>query len=136
MGYKLLDKSGLRVSEICLGTMTFGEEWGWGASNDESRQVFEAFTEAGGNFIDTANGYTNGTSEKLVGEFIAGDRGRYVVATKYSFPLDMDGKMRNPNGSGNHRKNMIHSLEGSLKRLNTDYVDLYLAPRLGLSDAY
>ena len=125
MRYKLLGKSGLRVSELCLGTMTFGEEWGWGASKDESRQVFEAFTEAGGNFIDTANGYTNGTSEKLVGEFIAVDRERFVVATKYSFPLDMDAKTHNPNGSGNHRKNMISSLEGSLKRLNTDYVDLF-----------
>jgi len=74
MRYKLLGKSGLRVSEICLGTMTFGEEWGWGASIDESRQIFDTFVEAGGNFIDTANGYTDGSSEKIVGEFIANDR--------------------------------------------------------------
>jgi aryl-alcohol dehydrogenase-like predicted oxidoreductase len=125
MRYKLLGKSGLRVSELCLGTMTFGEEWGWGASKDESRQVFDAFVEAGGNFIDTANGYTDGSSEKIVGEFIASERERLVVATKYSFPLHMNDRKGNPNGSGNHRKNMMQSLEGSLKRLNTDYVDLF-----------
>lgn len=125
MRYKLLGKSGLRVSELCLGTMTFGEDWGWGASQDESRQIFEAFVEAGGNFLDTANGYTDGSSEKILGEFIASDRERFVVATKYSFPLQMSDKAGNPNGSGNHRKNMMQSLEGSLKRLNTDYVDLF-----------
>ena len=125
MRYKLLGKSGLRVSELCLGTMTFGEEWGWGASKDESRQVFDAFVEAGGNFIDTANGYTDGTSEKFVGELIASERERFVLATKYSFPLHMDAETSNPNGSGNHRKNLIQSLEGSLKRLNTDYIDLF-----------
>jgi aryl-alcohol dehydrogenase-like predicted oxidoreductase len=125
MRYKLLGKSGLRVSELCLGTMTFGEEWGWGASQDESRKVFDAFIEAGGNFIDTANGYTDGSSEKIVGEFIASERERFVVATKYSFPLRMNDRKGNPNGSGNHRKNMMESLEGSLKRLNTDYIDLF-----------
>jgi aryl-alcohol dehydrogenase-like predicted oxidoreductase len=125
MRYKLLGKSGLRVSEICLGTMTFGEDWGWGASIDESRQIFDAFVEAGGNFIDTANGYTDGSSEKIVGELIAKDRERFVLATKYSFPLRMTDKTGNPNGSGNHRKNMMQSLEGSLKRLNTDYIDLF-----------
>ncbi|MEP0799430.1 aldo/keto reductase [Funiculus sociatus] len=125
MRYKLLGKSGLRVSELCLGTMTFGEDWGWGASKDESRQVFDAFVEAGGNFIDTANGYTDGSSEKIVGELIAAERDRFVVATKYSFPLHMSDKAGNPNGSGNHRKSMMQSLEGSLKRLNTDYIDLF-----------
>ncbi|MDF5721788.1 MAG: aldo/keto reductase [Rhizonema sp. PD37] len=125
MRYKLLGKSGLRVSELCLGTMTFGEDWGWGASKDESRQIFDTFVEAGGNFIDTANGYTDGTSEKTVGEFIASDRERFVVATKYSFPLEMNNHVGNPNGSGNHRKNMMQSLEGSLKRLGTDYIDLF-----------
>jgi aryl-alcohol dehydrogenase-like predicted oxidoreductase len=126
MRYKLLGKSGLRVSELCLGTMTFGEDWGWGASHDESRQIFETFVEAGGNFIDTANMYTNGSSEKIVGELIAQDRDRFVIATKYSFPsqrMSNEGNP-NPNGSGNHRKNLIHSVEGSLKRLNTDYIDL------------
>ena len=78
MRYKLFGKSGLKVSELCLGTMTFGEEWGWGASREESRRMFDAFVDAGGTFIDTANGYTNGTSEKYVGEFIAQDRERLV----------------------------------------------------------
>jgi aryl-alcohol dehydrogenase-like predicted oxidoreductase len=125
MRYKLLGKSGLRVSELCLGTMTFGEDWGWGASKDESSKVFDAFVEAGGNFIDTANGYTDGSSEKIVGDLIASDRERFVVATKYSFPLGMNDPKGNPNGSGNHRKNMIQSLEGSLQRLNIDYIDLF-----------
>jgi aryl-alcohol dehydrogenase-like predicted oxidoreductase len=101
--------------------MTFGEEWGWGASKEESRSVFEAFAEAGGNFIDTANKYTEGTSEKLLGEFLARDRERYVVATKYSLSMRPD----DPNGSGNHRKNMVQSVEASLRRLNMDYIDLY-----------
>ena len=118
MKYKLLGKSGLRVSELCLGTMTFGEEWGWGASQDESRKIFDTFVEAGGNFIDTANKYTNGTSEKMVGEFIASERESYVVATKYTLSM----KDGDPNWSGNHRKNMVQSLEASLKRLNTDYI--------------
>jgi aryl-alcohol dehydrogenase-like predicted oxidoreductase len=82
MRYKLLGKSGLRVSEPCLGTMTFGEDWGWGSSKDESRKVYDAFLEAGGNFIDTANVYTNGTSERLLGEFMADHRDRIVLATK------------------------------------------------------
>jgi aryl-alcohol dehydrogenase-like predicted oxidoreductase len=125
MRYKLLGKSGLRVSELCLGTMTFGEDWGWGASVDESRKIFDTFAQAGGNFIDTANGYTDGSSEKIVGELIANDRERFVVATKYSFPLRMGEKKGDPNASGNHRKNLMQSLEGSLKRLNTDYIDLF-----------
>lgn len=125
MKYKLLGKSGLRVSELCLGTMTFGEDWGWGASKDESQKIFDTFVEAGGNFIDTANGYTDGSSEKIVGELIAKDRERFVLATKYSFPLRMGEHKGDPNGSGNHRKNLMQSLEGSLKRLNTDYIDLF-----------
>ncbi|WP_392531836.1 aldo/keto reductase [Nostoc sp. C117] len=125
MRYKLLGKSGLRVSELSLGTMTFGEDWGWGASQDESQKIFDTYVEAGGNFIDTANGYTDGSSEKIVGELIAKDRERFVVATKYSFPLRMNDKKGDPNASGNHRKNLIQSLEGSLKRLNTDYIDLF-----------
>ncbi len=121
MRYKLLGKSGLRVSELALGTMTFGEEWGWGASREESRKIFDAYTNAGGNFINTANRYTEGTSEKYVGEFISADRDHFVLATKYSlFTREND-----PNFSGNHRKNMMQALHASLKRLNTDYVDLY-----------
>jgi aryl-alcohol dehydrogenase-like predicted oxidoreductase len=84
MRYKLLGKSGLRVSELCLGTMTFGEDLGWGSSKEESRNVYDAFLEAGGNFIDTANIYTNGTSERFLGEFMAGHRDRIVLATKYT----------------------------------------------------
>ena len=121
MRYKLLGNSGLRVSELALGTMTFGEDWGWGASKEESRKIFDAYADAGGNFIDTANRYTNGTSEKFVGEFIASDRGHFVLATKYTlFTQHGD-----PNAAGNQRKNLVQSLEASLKRLNTDYIDLY-----------
>jgi aryl-alcohol dehydrogenase-like predicted oxidoreductase len=120
MKYKLLGKSGLRVSQLCLGTMTFGEDWGWGSSRAESQQIYQAFREAGGNFIDTANVYTNGTSEKFLGEFIASEREAVVLATKYTNGFGTN----NPNGSGNHRKNMVQSVEASLKRLNTDYIDL------------
>lgn len=120
MRYKLLGHSGLRVSELCLGTMTFGEDWGWGGSYDESRKMFDAFAEAGGNFIDTANLYTNGTSEKYVGEFIKSDRDKWVVATKYSLNMGNGGV----NAVGNHRKNMVQAVNASLKRLNVDYIDL------------
>lgn len=121
MRYKLLGKSGLRVSELALGTMTFGEDWGFGASRDESKKQFDAFAEAGGNFIDSAINYTNGSSEKLVGEFIASDRDHWVVATKYSLST----RPGDPNGGGNQRKNLVRSIETSLKRLGTDHVDLY-----------
>jgi aryl-alcohol dehydrogenase-like predicted oxidoreductase len=121
MNYQLLGRSGLRDSELCLGTMTFWEDWGWGANKEESRKVFDSSVQAGGNFIDTADGYTGGTSEKMVGEFIAPDRERFVVATKYSF----NSKPGDPNAGGNHRKHMMEALHGSLKRLGTEYVDLY-----------
>jgi aryl-alcohol dehydrogenase-like predicted oxidoreductase len=121
MRYKLLGRSGLRVSELALGAMSFGEEWGWGAGREESRRMFDAFAKAGGNFIDTANRYTEGTSERLVGEFVASDRQHFVIATKYT--LFMRGG--DPNSAGNHRKNMVQALEASLSRLGTDYVDLY-----------
>ncbi len=121
MNYKLLGRSGLRVSELALGAMTFGEEWKWGANKEESKKVFDAFANAGGNFIDTANRYTEGTSEKFVGEFITSDRDHFVVATKYTLYMRKD----DPNFSGNHRKNMMHSLDSSLKRLKTDHIDLY-----------
>jgi len=121
MRYKLLGRSGLRVSELALGTMTFGPEWGWGASKEESRRIFDAYVAAGGNFIDTANRYTEGASERFVGEFIAADRERFVVATKYTLFNRRD----DPSASGNSRKNMVQSLEASLKRLGTDYVDLF-----------
>ena len=122
MRYKLLGRSGVRVSELALGTMTFGPENEWGADRDESRRMFDAYGEAGGNFLDTANIYAMGTSERFVGEFIASDREHWVVATKYSLAqLSPD----DPNGSGNHRKNMVHSVEASLKRLDTDVIDLF-----------
>jgi aryl-alcohol dehydrogenase-like predicted oxidoreductase len=101
--------------------MTFGEDWGWGAAKDEARKMYEAYREAGGNFIDTANLYTMGTSEKFVGEFIREHSGEVVLATKYT--NSMPGK--DPNAAGNHRKNMFQAIEASLKRLGTDYIDLY-----------
>jgi aryl-alcohol dehydrogenase-like predicted oxidoreductase len=126
MKYKLLGRSGLRVSEICLGTMTFGEDWGWGAGKEDSQAVFDAFVAAGGNFIDTANMYTNGSSERIVGELIAQDRDRFVLATKFSLNDRMGENLfpGDPNAGGNHRKNLRRSVEGSLKRLGTDYIDL------------
>ena len=120
MRYRLLGRSGLRVSELALGTMTFGEAWGWGASRDESRRMFETYVEAGGNFVDTASNYTDGESETLVGELVARDRERMVVATKYTLTSRGD----DPNAGGNHRKNLVQTLERSLARLRTDYVDL------------
>ncbi len=124
MKYKLLGRSGLRVSEICLGTMTFGEEWGWGADQTESKKQFFTYLENGGNFIDTANRYTEGTSEKYLGEFIkeSNQRKEIVLATKYSLITDRSSGL---NQSGNHKKNMVQSVEDSLKRLQTDYIDVY-----------
>jgi aryl-alcohol dehydrogenase-like predicted oxidoreductase len=120
MRYKLLGRSGLRVSEVCLGTMTFGDDWGWGAPREESRKMFNAFAEAGGNFVDTSNNCTNGTSEKFIGEFIKSDRDHFVIATKYT----LNECATDPNFGGNHRKNMMRSVEGSLQRLGTDHIDL------------
>ncbi len=119
--YRLLGKSGVRVSPLCLGTMTFGDNWGWGADAQESRRQFDMYADKGGNFIDSADGYTDGTSETLVGEFVADDRDRWVVATKFGF----NNNHGDPNAGGNHRKNMMQSLEGSLRRMKTDYIDLY-----------
>jgi aryl-alcohol dehydrogenase-like predicted oxidoreductase len=121
MQYRLLGNSGLRVSEAALGTMTFGEEWGWGSPRDEARKVYDAFREAGGNFIDTANFYTNGTSESFIGEFTKDHRQSVVLATKYSNAAPGT----DPNAAGNQRKNMMQAAEASLKRLHTDYIDLY-----------
>jgi len=101
--------------------MTFGEEWGWGAPKDDARRIYDAYRDAGGNFIDTANLYTNGASERLVGEFMEGHREEVVLATKYTNALP--GK--DPNAGGNQRKNMMQAIEASLKRLKTDYIDLY-----------
>jgi aryl-alcohol dehydrogenase-like predicted oxidoreductase len=121
MNYRLLGKSGLRVSEFCLGTMTFGDDWGWGSSIDDAKKIYDAFREVGGNFIDTANIYTKGTSESFLGEFLKGHRESVVLATKYTNAAPGT----DPNAAGNHRKNMVQAVEASLKRLQTDYVDLY-----------
>jgi aryl-alcohol dehydrogenase-like predicted oxidoreductase len=124
MRYKLLGKSGLRVSELCLGTMTFGTSWGWGADKEESQKQLDAFTAVGGNFIDTSVNYTDGESETILGDLLKDKRDQYVVATKYTLtqPTNPD-----PNSGGNSRKNMMQSVKRSLQRLQTDYIDiLYL----------
>src|ERR1700744_185571 len=124
MKYKLLGRSGLKVSELCLGTMGFGTENGWGADKDTSFVIMDEFTNAGGNFLDTANVYKLGTSEKIIGDYISHhDRDYFVLATKYT----LKDNTTNPNASGNNRKNMMRSVEESLKRLKTDFIDvLYL----------
>lgn len=122
--YYTLGRSGLRVSRLALGTMTFGTEWGWGADEDTARQLFNTYIDAGGNFIDTADLYTNGTSEAWIGKFVAERelRDRVVIATKFSY----NAQPGNPNAGGNGRKNILRAVEGSLKRLQTDYIDLYI----------
>jgi aryl-alcohol dehydrogenase-like predicted oxidoreductase len=121
--YVTLGRSGLRVSPLALGTMTFGTEWGWGADEGASRAIFDRYVEAGGNFIDTADGYTNGKSEEMVGQFVEEGRLRHrlVIATKFTFNAEPG----NPNAGGNGRKNVYRALEGSLRRLRTDFLDLY-----------
>lgn len=118
--YRLLGRSGLRVSPLALGTMTFGQDWGWGADAAEARRMFDAYVDRGGNLIDTANRYTEGTSERFVGDFAKGRRDSLVLATKYTLPT----RPGDPNSGGNHRKSMIRSVEDSLGRLGTDYIDL------------
>ena len=121
--YVTLGRSGLRVSPLCLGTMTFGTEWGWGSEEEASRAVFNHYVERGGNFLDTADGYTQGRSEQMLGKFVSerGLRDRLVIASKFTFNNDLG----NVNAGGNGRKNVYRALEGSLRRLNTDYIDLY-----------
>jgi aryl-alcohol dehydrogenase-like predicted oxidoreductase len=122
--YATLGRSGLRVSPLCLGAMTFGEDLGWGTSVEESQQIIDRYIELGGNFIDTANFYTASHSEKIIGDHIgrhAERRDRLVIATKFSgnlYPGD-------PNGGGSGRKSLISACENSLRRLQTDYIDLY-----------
>ena len=118
--YRLMGPSGLRVSEICLGTMSFGTDWGFGADEATSHRVLHTFMEAGGNFLDTANKYHNGETEEIVGKWLAPRRDRMVVATKYTLAMD-HGDL---NSAGNSRKNLFRSVEASLKRLRTDYIDL------------
>ena len=122
--YITLGRSGLRVSPFCLGAMTFGEDLGWGSSVEESQRIMDRYIALGGNFIDTANFYTKSHSEKIIGDHLgrhSSRRDRLVIATKFSgnlYPGD-------PNAGGSSRKNIVSSLEGSLRRLQTDYVDLY-----------
>jgi aryl-alcohol dehydrogenase-like predicted oxidoreductase len=124
MNYRLLGRSGLRVSELCLGAGTFGTNWGpIGSNKEESLKIYNAYLEAGGNFIDTSNRYQEGMSEELIGEFMRPHRDKIVLATKYSL-FDGGADFTNPNGSGNHRKNLMRSVENSLKRLKTDFIDL------------
>jgi aryl-alcohol dehydrogenase-like predicted oxidoreductase len=118
--YRLLGRSGLRVSPLSLGTMTFGSDWGWGAEKEEARRIFDTYVDRGGNFIDSANQYTNGTAERLIGEFAGSRRDRLVLATKYT----ASSRPGDPNSGGNHRKSMVGSVEESLRRMRTDYLDL------------
>jgi aryl-alcohol dehydrogenase-like predicted oxidoreductase len=120
MRYQLLGPSGVRVSELCLGTMSFGDVWGFGAAENECFRIMDAYAEAGGNFLDTANKYHEGQSEEIVGSYLGADRDRWVVATKYTLSM-RDG---DPNAAGNSRKNLRQSLDASLRRLRTEYVDL------------
>lgn len=118
--YRLLGRSGLRVSPLALGTMTFGQDWGWGSDPAETSRILDGYLERGGNFIDTANFYTSGSSETLLGQLLPARRERVVLATKYTLSMDP----ANPNAGGNHRRAMLRAVEDSLKRLNTDYIDL------------
>jgi aryl-alcohol dehydrogenase-like predicted oxidoreductase len=118
--YRQLGRSGLRVSPLALGAATFGNEWGWGAEQDEARKLFDLYVERGGNFVDTAVTYTNGTSEQMLGEFAKGRRDSLVLATKYTTLRRPD----DPNSGGASRKNLFGSVETSLRRLGTDYIDL------------
>lgn len=118
--YRLLGRSGLRVSPLSLGTMTFGTEWGWGADDAEARRIFDAYVDRGGNFVDTSVNYTNGASERIVGGLIKAKRDRIVLATKFTMARDMG----NINAGGNHRFNLVRSVETSLRQLDTDRIDL------------
>jgi aryl-alcohol dehydrogenase-like predicted oxidoreductase len=121
MRYRLLGTTGVRISEVALGTMTFGEDWGWGAPPEVSARILDLFADAGGNVIDTADVYTNGSSETILGELLKGRRDRFVLATKFTNQTDPV----DPNSAGNHRKKIVASIEASLRRLQTDHIDLY-----------
>ncbi|VVT14900.1 aldo/keto reductase [Rhizobium sp. EC-SD404] len=118
--YRLLGRSGLRVSPLSLGTMTFGSDWGWGADDQESKRIFDAYVDRGGNFVDTAVNYTGGTSERILGGLIKDKRERIVLATKFTMAREEG----NPNSGGNHRYNLVNSVEASLRQLDTDRIDL------------
>ncbi len=122
--YVTLGRSGLRVSPLCLGAMTFGEDWGWGSDVATSEKVLDTFRDRGGNFIDTANMYTKGHSEAIMGEYFAkrkGARDRAVIATKFMSAM----RLGDPNSGGAGRKAILAACDESLRRLKTDYIDLY-----------
>lgn len=121
MRYKLLGRTGLKVSEVALGTGTFGMAWGWGCTREQAQSLFTQFTDAGGNLFDCADGYQNGEAETLLGEFIAHDRDNFVVSTKYTTAVGAQSIAK----TGNSRKAMMHGIEGSLRRLRTDHVDIF-----------
>jgi len=118
--YRLFGKTGLRVSEICLGTMSFGQQWGFGADEATSHKILDTYAEHGGNFLDTANKYHGGETEEILGSWLGDKRHQMVVATKYTLAMDHN----DPNTAGNHRKNLVRSVEKSLQRMKTDYIDL------------
>ena len=118
--YRLLGRSGMRVSPLALGTMTFGSDWGWGADDAEAQRIFDTYVDHGGNFIDTAVNYTNGASERILGRLLDGRRNRVVVSTKFTMSRDPS----DPNAGGNHRMNLVRSVEASLRQLNTDRIEL------------
>ncbi|ABK76133.1 aldo/keto reductase [Mycolicibacterium smegmatis] len=118
--YRLLGRSGLRVSPLALGSATFGTDWGWGAERDDARKLFDLYVERGGNFIDTANTYTDGSSERLLGEFTQNNRESLVLATKYTTQR----RPGDPNSAGASRKSLVASVDASLRQLRTDYLDL------------
>ncbi|MGW1373741.1 aldo/keto reductase [Streptomyces sp. NPDC002446] len=120
MRYTLFGRTGLRVSELSLGTMTFGEEWGWGAGKETSGRILDAYADAGGNFVDTANNYTDGAAERMLGELLEGRRDGFVLASKYTCAT----RKGDVNAAGNHRKNLVRSVEASLDRLRTDHLDV------------
>ena len=118
--YRLLGTTGCRISRLALGTMTFGEAWGWGASPAACRDLLDRYLATGGNVVDTSSNYTDGESESIVGDLLGARRDRVVLSTKYTLTDDPG----DPNAGGNHRKNMVRSVEASLRRLRTDRVDL------------
>jgi aryl-alcohol dehydrogenase-like predicted oxidoreductase len=123
MRYRIFgERTGLRVSELALGTGTFGTQWGYGAEPAEARRMFDGYAEAGGNFLDCADGYQFGQAETLLGDFVAADRDHFIIATKYTLGADPKGDISR---TGNSRRNMIRSIEAILRRLKTDRVDLY-----------
>jgi aryl-alcohol dehydrogenase-like predicted oxidoreductase len=138
--YRLLGNSGMRVSPICLGTMTFGTEWGFGSDLEESRRILDIYADRGGNFLDTANIYTGGSSESYIGQILQNRRDKFVIATKYSLSTDPT----NPNAGGNHRKALVTAilLRETLRERSQPQTLEYrlhrslLAPRLGLSQLH